>query len=108
MSAYNRVMSEFVEAMLLLLPPEAGGRRTPIAPREGSYRPFARLAGQTTRARLIEGPPLLTPGDEARVVVEIESDRAGLRAGAEFQLLELDDQVVGIVTVLRVCRPVTV
>jgi len=101
-------MSGFVEAMLLLFPPEAGGRHTPIAPREGSDRPFARVDGQTTRARLIEGPPLLAPGDEARVVVEIESAEETLRAGSEFPLVEPEDRIVGIVTVLRVCRPLAV
>ena len=98
-------MTGYVEAMLLLLPPEAGGRHTPIAPREGSYRPFARLGTATIRARLIEGPPLLAPGDEARVVLEIESDETTLRPGSELPLFELEDRMVGIVTVLRVCRP---
>ncbi len=100
-------MSVFVEAMLLLLPPDAGGRATPVAPREGSYRPFARAAGRTMRATLLEGPPRLAPGDEARVVLELDSDFESVREGAELQLLELDERVVGMLTVLRVCGPAT-
>lgn len=103
----GRDMSVYVEAMLLLLPPDAGGRMTPVAPREGSYRPFARAAGQMMRATLLEGPPRLAPGDEARVVLELDSDCDSLREGAELQLLELDERVVGMLTVLRVCGPAT-
>jgi hypothetical protein len=44
-------MSMYLEAMLLLLPPDVGGRRATVAPREGSYRPFARFDASTTRAR---------------------------------------------------------
>lgn len=95
-------MSVYVEAMLLLLPPDAGGRTAPVAPREGSYRPFARLDdGQLIRAVLFEGPPLVAPGDAARVILEVEADQ--LRDGDELALLELDQRVVGSVTVLRVC-----
>jgi hypothetical protein len=99
------VVSHYLEAMLLLFPPEAGGRFTPIAPRDGSYRPFACIEGFVGRLRVIEGPPLLAPGDEARVMVEIE-DGAGseVRAGAEIVLLEHDERQVGILTVTRVCR----
>lgn len=97
-------MSLFIEAMLLLLPPDAGGRHAPVAPREGSYRPFVRVDDQVLRARLLEGPPLLAPGDEARVVLEIERDDACVDHDSELRLLEHDDAVVGIVTVLRVCR----
>lgn len=101
-------MSVYVEAMLLLLPPEAGGRSAPVAPREGSYRPFARLGDRLGRACLFEGPPLLAPGDGARVMLEleVEPDAAAICRGAELQLLEHDQRVVGAVTVLRVCgRP---
>jgi translation elongation factor EF-Tu-like GTPase len=96
-------MSVFIEAMLLLLPPDAGGRHSPVAPREGSYRPFVRIDDSTSRVRLLEGPPLLVPGDEARVMLEVETESAIVRSGAEYQLLEHDEQVVGILTVLRVC-----
>lgn len=98
-------VSIYVEAMLLLLPADAGGRTAPVAPREGSYRPFTRVDGQLTRARLLEGPPLLAPGDAARVMLELEGrDAAAICDGAELQLLEHDQRVVGSVTVLRVCR----
>lgn len=98
-------VTDYLEAMLLLLPPEAGGRSTPVAPRDGSYCPFVEVDERVHRARVIEGPPLLAPGDEGRVVVEIESD-AGTRlhAGAEVRLLERDDRFVGLLTVVRVCR----
>jgi translation elongation factor EF-Tu-like GTPase len=100
-------MSVYVEAMLLLLPPEAGGRSAPVAPREGSYRPFARIGEQMSRARLFEGPPLLAPGDGARVMLELEVDAASIDDGAELQLLEHGGRVVGAVTVLRVCGRAT-
>ena len=96
-------MSTFLEAMLLLLPADAGGRSAPVAPREGSYRPFARHGPRVVRARLFEGPPLLGPGEEDRVLLELESDLDSLRHGAELQLLELEERVVGVATVLRVC-----
>ena len=107
-------MTVYFEAMLLLLPPDAGGRRAPVAPREGSYRPYVEVDGRVSRALLLEGPPLLAPGDEARVVMELEADDATLlAAGTELRLLEPrvaddtahdDAQVVGVANVLRVCR----
>ena len=96
-------MSTFLEAMLLLLPPDAGGRSAPVAPREGSYRPFARHGPRIVRARLFEGPPLLGPGDEDRVMLELESELDTVRRGAELQILEAEERVVGVATVLRVC-----
>ncbi|HEX8620266.1 MAG TPA: hypothetical protein VF911_21985 [Thermoanaerobaculia bacterium] len=103
-------VSVYVEALMLLLPREAGGRTAPVAPREGSYRPFARVGDRTTRALLLEGPPLLAPGDAARVMLELEADTGVERTideGTELQLLEHDERVVGTVTVLRVCRRAT-
>jgi hypothetical protein len=96
-------MSTFLEAMLLLLPPDAGGRSAPVAPREGSYRPFARHGPRVVRARLFEGPPLLGPGEEDRVMLELESDIDNVRRGAELQILESGERIVGVATVLRVC-----
>ena len=95
-------MSVYLEAMLLLLPPDVGGRWLPVAPREGSYRPFVRVGERITRARLLEGPPLLAPGDEARVMLEVESDTLAISSGGEYPIFE-HDRTVGIVTVLRVC-----
>jgi translation elongation factor EF-Tu-like GTPase len=95
-------MSVYVEAMLLLLPPDVGGRWLPVAPREGSYRPFVRIGERVSRARLFEGPPLLAPGDEARVMLELES-APGVRSGGEYPILEVGERVVGFVTILRVC-----
>ena len=97
-------MTGYLEAMLLLLPPEAGGRSLPIAPREASYRPFARFGAGLSRVRVIEGPPLLAPGEEARVVVEIESDVDVVYSGNEIRLFEHDAQPVALLTVVRVCR----
>lgn len=96
-------MSTFLEAMLLLLPADAGGRSAPVAPREGSYRPFARHGPRVVRARLFEGPPLLGPGEEDRVVLELESDIDSVARGAELQILESEERLVGLATVLRVC-----
>ena len=91
----------FIEAMLLLLPPDVGGRSSAVAPRDGSYRPFARVGDELLRVRLIEGPALLAPGEAARVVFECDEVVAN---GAELQLVELGEQVVGFATVLRVMQ----
>jgi hypothetical protein len=96
-------MATFLEAMLLLLPPDAGGRDAPVAPREGSYRPYARHGPRTVRALVFEGPPLLAPGEEDRVMLELESDLDSLDRGEELQILERDEHVVGRLTVLRIC-----
>ena len=57
-------MGDFLEANVLLLPPDAGGRLEPIAPRDGSYRPHV----GSMRVRFIEGPPMIQPGSSGRVV----------------------------------------
>lgn len=97
----------YLEAMLLLLPPEAGGRETAVAPREGSYCPYAVIDDRLARLRLLEGPPRLAPGEEARVVLEVEGD-VDVRRGEELRVVELDHRVVGLATILRVCTTVTV
>jgi hypothetical protein len=99
-------VGDFLEALVTLLPADAGGREIPIAPREGSYRPFLLLSGERLRICFIEGPPSIAPGQGGRVVVELESPLTGnspLTPGAELDLLE-DDRVVGIFTVARVWR----
>jgi hypothetical protein len=100
-------MSDFVEAIVSLLPREIGGREIPVAPREGSYRPFARAGSDVLRIRMIEGPPRLDPGDEARVVLELETssfDETLFVPGAELDLVEHGGRMVGIVSVLRLWR----
>ena len=98
-------MAYFLEALALLLPSDAGGRAAAVSPRDGSYRPFALAAESRLRIRMIEGPPLLAPGQSARVVVEVESGAIeALLPGAELDLVEPDDSPVGILTVLRVMR----
>ena len=98
-------MPNFLEAIALLLPSDAGGRAAAVSPRDGSYRPFALAAESRLRIRMIEGPPLLAPGQSARVVVEVESGAIeALLPGAELDLVERDDSPVGILTVLRVMR----
>ncbi len=96
-------MATCLEAMLLLLPSDAGGRESPVAPREGSYRPYARHGPRVVRARIFEGPPLLAPGEIDRVMLELESDIGSLSRGEELQILERDQRVVGHLTVLRIC-----
>jgi translation elongation factor EF-Tu-like GTPase len=92
----------FLEALVTFLPTDAGGRALPVAPREGTYRPHARAgAGEPLlRIRFIEGPPLLAPGQHARVVVELESE-VQLAAGCELDVLE-HERIVGILSVSRV------
>jgi hypothetical protein len=95
-------MGHFLEAIVLLLPPEAGGRLQPIAPREGSYR--ARVG--SLQIRFIEGPPTIEPGQAGRVVAEVESSVADLSPfarGSELEIIE-HDCVVGVLTVTRLWR----
>ncbi len=95
-------MGDFLEAIVLLLPTDAGGRRLPIAPREGSYRPIV----GSMAVRFIEGPPTIEPGHAGRVVVELEAPlpvEADLVPGSELQIIE-DERVVGILTVTRLWR----
>ncbi|HYS53929.1 MAG TPA: hypothetical protein VER58_09245 [Thermoanaerobaculia bacterium] len=98
-------MGNFLEAVVLLLPTDAGGREKPIAPREGSYRPNV----GSMLMRFIEGPPIIAPGQAGRVVVEIEepADLLQLTAGTELEIVE-QERVVGILTVTRICRALAV
>ena len=101
-------MSDYVEAVVTLFPSDAGGRRTVVLPRDGSYRPFVRLgsAGPLLRVRFIEGPPVLAPGDSGRIVLEVES--AGpfgdFVSGSELELFEAEESSVGLVMVSRLWR----
>ena len=98
-------MSHFIEAFALLLPSNAGGRAAAVSPRDGSYRPFASSATSRLRIRIIEGPPVLEPGQSERVVAEVESGAVdALIAGTELDLLEFGDAPIGMLTVLRVMR----
>ena len=96
-------MPSFLEAQVLLLPSDVGGRPLPIAPREGNYRPSLRAleGGRSFPIRFIEGPPWLAPGGDARVVVELESEAAAVKAGQELHIVE-GTTIVGLLTVLRV------
>jgi hypothetical protein len=102
-------VSGFLEAIVTLLPADAGGRSHPIAPRDGNYCPALRIARAsvaTLPIRFIEGPPWIAPGQDGRVVVEIEADPfddGNLVSGCELELVE-GARVVGIVTVVRLWR----
>jgi translation elongation factor EF-Tu-like GTPase len=98
-------VSGFLEAIVTLLPADAGGRVRPIAPRDGNYCPSVRIALQDAAIpiRVIEGPPWIAPGEDGRVVVEIEAEHAGFAAGVELELVE-GQRVVGILTVVRLWR----
>jgi hypothetical protein len=90
-------MGDFLEAVVLLLPPDAGGRHEPIAPREGTFRPLVGSA----RARFIEGPPAIEPGCSGLVVIEMESaSDFELAAGAEVPIVE-ENRIIGLLTVCR-------
>lgn len=103
-------MSDFLEALITLLPSEAGGRASAIYPRNGSYRPFVSAGGERLRIRVIEGPPSIAPGHEGQIVAEIESGAPppsafvrDLAAGAELELIE-NERCVGILSVMRLRR----
>jgi hypothetical protein len=99
-------VSDFIELLVTLLPPEAGGRTHPVAPRSGTYRATVRSPhGERARVRFLEGPPQIAPGEAALVVAEVESESAEvLFAGDELDLVEPDGRFVGIVTLVRVWR----
>lgn len=100
-------MTDFIEAVVTLLPREAGGRQSPVSPRDGTYRPFIGDGGARLRVRFIEGPPRLAPGETGRVVLEIESDGAVgaiLFSGSELELFEAESRAIGLVTVARLWR----
>ncbi|MGZ4810233.1 MAG: hypothetical protein ACXV7D_12985, partial [Thermoanaerobaculia bacterium] len=96
-------VSDFIEVLVTLLPSDAGGRTSPIAPRNGTYRPVLRSPhGARARVRFLEGPPQITPGDAALVVAEIENDADEiLTAGAELDLMEPDGRQAGLATAIR-------
>jgi hypothetical protein len=93
---------DFIEAIVAMLPQDAGGRSGIVAPREGSYRPFARAGGEQLRIRFIEGPPQLAPGCDELVMIEVETpaDESLLAPGAELEVVE-HDRLVGLLTVTR-------
>ena len=93
-------MSWFVEAVVAMLPPDAGGRAGVVMPRDGSYCPFVRVGPDEPllRVRFIEGPPRLMPGETARVVMELDSS-AKVPAGTELEIVEWSAAPVGIATV---------
>ena len=94
-------MIGYLEGNVLLFPSDAGGRQTPITPRDGSYRVFAGVG----MLRFIEGPPSIAPGHEARVVAEVESPlpSVSLSAGDEIELVE-EERVIGLLLVTRLWR----
>lgn len=90
---------------MTLIPESAGGRTSPVAPRNGTYRPLVRSPrGDQARVRFLEGPPQIAPGDGALVVAELEGSEESILAGEELDLIEPGDRLVGIVTLMRVWR----
>lgn len=100
-------LTDYLEAVVVLLPTDVGGRAAAIAPRGGEFRPIARAGdGAMLRIRIIEGPPHVAPGQNASVVAEVETpfaDELLLRPGTELDLVE-HERVVGILTVARLWR----
>jgi hypothetical protein len=96
-------MNDFLEALVVLLPFEAGGRPRPIAPREGNYRPCLNARDGSMNIRFIEGPPELAPGHGARIIAAVEppSEPGAVVAGEELEIVE-GTNIVGILTVMRV------
>jgi hypothetical protein len=93
----------WIEGIVILLPENAGGRSGMVMPREGSYEPYARIAGddQLLHVRFIEGPPTVLPGESARVVLEFDDEPVHLRPGTELELVEDGTKLVGLITVSR-------
>jgi hypothetical protein len=93
----------WIEGLVVLLPENAGGRSGAVMPRDGSYRPFARVAGEDhlLRVRFIEGPPAVAPGEFARVLLELEAETGDVVPGSELELIENGTDCVGLVTVGR-------
>jgi len=98
-------MSDFVEAVIALIPFDLGGRASAIYPRHGTYRPLLQTpGGQRVPIVIIEGPPSIAPGHQDNVVIEVET-LASLAPGVELDIIE-DGRCVGILRVERVCRAI--
>lgn len=93
----------WIEGVVILLPENVGGRAAMVMPREGSYTPHARVAGddQLLHVRFIEGPPTVQPGESARVVLEVDDQPVPLGPGTELELVEDGMKIVGLITVSR-------
>lgn len=98
-------MSVWLEALVVLVPRDAGGRPGFVTPRDGSYRPFLRDAsGAHLRVRVIEGPARLAAGESGQVVAELEDGPDTLAPGMELELFELEPRPVGILRIGRIWR----
>ena len=96
---------ESILARLRLAPTSDGGRSTPIRPSSGDYRPHVRVAGgELLGIRMVEGPAILSPGEEAEVVFEPmyldRVDYSPLSTGVQFELME-GKTVIGLGTVVH-------
>jgi hypothetical protein len=103
-------MTEYVEALLTMLPATKGGRASPIYPRgvaAGShYMPHFRVGetGEYLGVAFVGGPECLSPGESAIVTVTLfyagRVDYSQLVPGASFSVLE-GNRVVAHGEVLR-------
>jgi translation elongation factor EF-Tu-like GTPase len=98
-----------IRASLQLLATSAGGRKTPISGRFGSYRPNHNFFGPDNREMLmglvwLPVEEVLMPGESAIVEVEFlnwEALQPELHPGREW-LVQEGPQVVGVGTVIEV------
>ena len=85
-------MTDWLEVRLQLTPAERGGRKTPVLPRGGHYKPHLRVAAgsELLGVAFTDGPPEVLTGVEATVTVALiyDLDYSALQPGTHFEVLE--------------------
>jgi len=85
-------VTDWLEVRLQLKPPERGGRKTPVLPRGGHYKPHFRVSAgsEALGVAFTDGPPEVVAGAEATVTVALiyDVDYSALQPGAAFEVLE--------------------
>ena len=97
-------MTDWLEVRLQLKPPEQGGRKTPVLPRGGYYKPHFRVSAgsKALGVAFTDGPPEVVTGAEATVTVALiyDIDYSALQPGTAFEVLE-GLRVIGAGNVVR-------
>ena len=85
-------MTDWLEVRLQLKPPEQGGRKTPVLPRGGNYKPHFRVSAgsEALGVAFTDGPPEVVADAEVTVTVALiyDVDYASLQPGTAFEVLE--------------------
>jgi len=89
---YEGFVTDWLEVRLRLKPLEQGGRKTPVLPRGGYYKPHFRVSAgsEALGVAFTDGPPEVVAGAEATVTVALiyDIDYSALQPGTAFEVLE--------------------